>query len=119
MNGAAQFQAWLRSQHPSIYQHAMRDSPLSGVSETIANFLDRVSTTANSVASTYLEGKARLELLRLNIARARQDLAPIATVEDLAKIPPAVRATASATGDSFPLLPVVMLGVAALFLFRR
>lgn len=81
------FLRWLKLNHPNIYAQTVpagQSVQLGGIFDSIAGAFNSVVSRANDLAATYLnvrnqtaQQKAALDLLRVNIERARQGLAPL------------------------------------------
>lgn len=126
LNGTPQSQAafinWLRRKQPRAYQILIAQSaPLGDWSDTISNVFSKITDTVTKLAPTYIETKAQYELLKLNIARAKQGMMPVDS------LPGAVREAdeRGTTGGGFAsglpswAIPAGIAAIVLLFLLRR
>jgi len=73
------FIQWIRNVHPNLYRRAMAQSGLTmgDFASTIKNVFGTIKDTVAELAPAYIQTRAELELLKINIARARQGLDPV------------------------------------------
>jgi hypothetical protein len=113
------FMAWLQAKHPNIYQRAVPDNAgLSGIIDSITAGFNSVMNNAGSLLSSYVTGKSQLDLLKLNIQRAKAGLPPQTADEQ------ALMRGASTAAPSFlsQIPPVAWIGAGGLllwFILRR
>lgn len=70
---------WLRAKHPRLYQQALRDAGvnLGTFADTIGKIFGTIKDTVLQLGPAYIQTKNEIELLKLNIARAKQGLNPV------------------------------------------
>jgi hypothetical protein len=72
------FMQWLQATHPNIYRQAVPDeSGMSGVMDSITNGFNSLMSNAGTLLNQYVAGKQQIDLLKINISRAKQGLPPI------------------------------------------
>lgn len=76
-SGQAQFLAWFKHTHPSLYAQAAQSAGLGDVGG-IADGFNSLLNSATGLLSQYVAGKSQLDTLKINLARAKAGQAPIA-----------------------------------------
>ncbi|MGE0294707.1 MAG: hypothetical protein AB7P97_20340 [Hyphomonadaceae bacterium] len=130
LNGTQQSQAafiqWLRTRHPQLYAMALNDpGTLAGFSDVwnkITTGVSNIIGKASEVLPAYLQTKQQIELLKLNIARAKAGMMPVDALP--ASAGGAVATQPAATGGGFmdslpPWAIPAAIGVALLLFMRR
>lgn len=127
LNGTAESRAalvyWLRQRHPNLYQQVLREAGvnLGTLSDTIGKIFGTIKDTVLQLGPAYIQTKNEIELLKLNIARAKQGLNPVNALPS--NVVPAGGDTGGAAYDSGSGMPgwLIPVGVAvlAVILLRR
>lgn len=86
---ARKFLDWIRASHPKLYADAVRrqsGKTLGAVEAKAADStgdgpLDRILSTIQTLAPTYLQARAQKELLDVQLDRMRQGLAPLSATQ--------------------------------------
>ena len=123
MNGTpaskAAFLRWIKTHHPRLYDDAVHGVGMGGVLDTLNDFFSKTVDFANKAGQAYINTKMQYDLVRLNIARAKQGLMP---VESLAQAQPVATTTtpSAPAGATFPTWAIIALvGLGAMLLLRR
>lgn len=75
------FLSWLEKTHPNLLRAAEdRRASLDGFMDSITKVFDTVTTRTPELLNTYVTGKAQLEQLKLNIARAKEGKPPVTDI---------------------------------------
>jgi hypothetical protein len=117
----AAFIQWLRGNYPNLYQRAMSESGLrlGDFASAISNIFGTIKDTVAKLAPVYVQTRAEMELLKINIARAKAGQMPVNSAQEAADEASGYRGS----GFSFASIPPVFLygGLAllAFFLFKR
>lgn len=111
----AAFLSWLRVNHPNLYQQSLPEGGMSGLFDSLASGFKSIVSNASSALSTYVTGKEQMELLKLNVARAKAGLHPVTSLQQVYE--PA--RPASAFGNIPTWAIVTGVGVLAFLLFSR
>lgn len=121
----AAFLHWMKTREPRVYALVMaQGNALGDWTDTISNIFTKVTDTVAKLAPTYIETKAQLELLKLNIARAKAGQMPVTSLPGAAGSGGGnVVATQPQGGsfmDSLPSWAIpAAIGVALLLFMRR
>lgn len=118
----AEFVKWIRLYHPTLYARAVQSpAALSDISDTLSKVFDNIGKAVDIVAQggkAYIEGKAALDLVKVNIKRAKSGLAPYESFEDAQ-----AGESAGAGGGMFANIdPIILyggLGLVAFLILRR
>jgi hypothetical protein len=113
----AKFLAWLRFSQPALYSQAIaQPMALSGFWDTVTKVFDSVSNTVVKAGTAYVQGRAALDLVKANVARAKQGLAPLNSMDEL-------NAQQSQPFGMFSSIPPIALyagiGLIAFLILRR
>jgi hypothetical protein len=124
------FLSWLRVNHPGLFTEAMNvasagASGMGDLASSIGSTWDKFVTTATQIAGQYVIGKQQLDLLKLNVERAKSGQAPV----DANGVPIAAPGSgylspyavdAARQGPAFPQWAIIAgVAVLALLLFKR
>lgn len=72
------FVSWLYTNHPNIAREAEeRREQLAGFMDSLTNVFNTVVTKAPDLLNQYVTGKQQIELLKVNLARAKANEYPI------------------------------------------
>lgn len=117
------FLQMLQREHPELYADAMRAATTSNLSGSgLGSLWDSLTNAVNQLATTYVEGKAAVEQIKINAQRASQGLAPLtgSAQQTYAPTQPTAQQVAVASsGFSMPTWGWVLLGAGAIFLLTR
>lgn len=113
---------WVRYKYPRYYQQIVRDSGagMGDISDAIGKFFTTITTGLSTLAPAYLQTRAEIELLKLNIQRAKQGQSPVNSLPQAADSGSAGTLT-TASGNGLPswAIPAGIGIVLLLFLMRR
>jgi hypothetical protein len=76
----ATFLAWLRENHADLYARAMRDATapqLSGFLDSLTDTFKKITDSVPKLAETYVNTRAQIDAIKLNIERAKAGMYPI------------------------------------------
>lgn len=129
LNGTPQSKAalvqWLRARHPNLFRQIVREAgvTLGDFSSTLNKIFTTVRDTVATLGPAYIQTKAEIELLKLNIARAKRGEMPLAQLPS-GTVPVDQGGAVVATrggGGGLPswAIPVGIGAVLLLFLMRR
>lgn len=116
------FIQWLRNTYPNLYRRAMAESGLQmgDFSDTISKVFGTIKDTVAQLAPAYIQTRAELELLKINIRRARAGQMPVNTLEEAGAGTAVTRTGAAAGFGGIPQWAIFAgIGLIALLLLRR
>lgn len=113
------FIKWIRAKHPQLYAAAMQadgGENLAGITDTVNKVVNWISDQGIKLGTAYVQGKAALDLVKLNIKRAKSGMLPANSLEEAAYPMPAQSA---GFGGIPPWVLYAGIGLIAFMILRR